>query len=51
MNNLNADFHVKPHMQHFKHDLSKKYKNSYKAAALSTEYKTCLTSLDQTINF
>ena len=42
INNLNADYHVKPHHAALKHDLGKKYLNSFKAAALSKKYKTYL---------
>ena len=31
-------------MQHYKHDLSNKYTNSFKAVALSTYYKSSLTN-------
>ena len=30
-------------MRHYKYDLKNRYKNSFKAVALSQEYKRCLT--------
>ena len=38
-----------PCMQNYKHDLGNKYKNSFKAAALSTMYKICLTNLNSNL--
>ena len=36
-------------MQNYKDDFSNKYKNSFKAAALATKYKRCLTNSYQSI--
>ena len=48
IDNLNAVIMSNLTMQQHKHDLSNRYKNSFKAAALSTKYKRCSTTSYQT---